>query len=269
MLTSAVDIAETSSIPLTSSSLIPSRSALSNSPDPLIFFDDFSSPSSPICRSFIASPANLSVSPSTSFCTTIFSQSRTSVFTSAVSSFSSCTSPSYALSSAMSSANVESSVHAIAIPFTSTTAMNTASLPSSLSTAPFSSLHGLLSRSSVAPPPSTFGISCNSSTSAVSTCFPASSVSPSLAGVTDTTFSSEPMLSELHPFQPGQTSCSSPVPSTTTVASVFNAPSLNPGSRKRRRPGTCTKQRELPGICIMVLFSYYYLFMFFSASYAL
>ena len=161
----------------------------------------------------------------------------------------------------MSSADVESSAHAIAIPFTST--MTTASLSSSLSTAPFSSLHGLLSRSSVAPPP-TFGISCNSPPSAVSTCFPASSVSPSLAGVTDTASSSEPMLSELHPFQPGQTSCSSPVPSTTTAASVFNAPSLNPGSRKRRRPGTCTKQRELPGICIMMLFSYYYLFMFFQ-----
>ena len=75
-------------------------------------------------------------------------------------------------------------------------------------------------------------------------------MSPSLAAVMDTIVSSEPMLLELHPFQPGQTSCSSPVPSTTTVASVFNAPSLimNAGSRKRKlkRPWTCTKQRELP-----------------------
>ena len=146
----------------------------------------------------------------------------------------------------MSSANVESSAHAIAIRFTSTTA----SLSFSLSTAPFSSLHGFLCRSSVVPPPSTFGISCNLPQSAVSTWFPASSVSLSLAGITDTTFLSEPMLLELHPFQPGQTSCSSPVPSTTTVASVFNASSLNPASRKRIRPGTCTKQRELPGIYV-------------------
>ena len=269
--TSAEDIAETFSVPVTSSSLVPSRSALY--PDLLVLSDDFLSPPTPTCRSLNVSAANV-FSPSTSSRTTAFSprQSNTSASTAAVSSSftSDCTSYSSARSSVMSTAEGESSAYPISIPFTSTTgstamatvslsssslftdhldsAISSVSCASSLSTAPFSSLHGLLSRSSVAPLPSTVGLSCNSPPSAVSTCFPVSNVRPSSAAA-NTMPSSEPTPSELHPCPSGQTFCSSSVSSSTTIAFVpSNAPSLNSGPRKRKLKRLGTKQRELPGM---------------------
>ena len=239
--------------PTLTSAAVPSTTTLPL--NPLTFPGD----SSPASTPSISIETSASVYfPSTSFCTTIFSprHSNTSVYTSAVSSpssSSSCTFFSPARSPAMSTGvNLESSAYpALSSGPSSSHHLDSTISPvlseSSLSTAPFSSLQGLLSRSSVAPLPST-SVDMVGCDSLPSVCVSFPNALPSVP-VTATMLSSEPSLTEHNLSSPGETYVSIPDSSSAAVASVSNAPSgLNPGFRKRKlkRPGQ--KERESPGM---------------------
>ncbi len=224
--TSAANLAETSSVPLGSHSFPPGSTS---SPDLLIV----SSTQSPLTGSCTSS--SFSFIPPCS--------STTSAIT-------------FHLSSPATSSSLPHTPSIVSLSSSSPFShhLDTANpdlLPaSSSSTAPFPSLHCLLSRSSVSLEPSSFATASSDLPSlAVATCPPVSTTSSSLALI-NTMVSSQPILSVQHPISDQKYSSnpvSSSVPSTT-VPLVCTASSLSQCATRRRfrRPGQ--KPRELPGM---------------------